>query len=283
MFLIDEKGLEGMASKHKITAYISDSTTYEWAKNTATERDLTKSGFLESLIKQEMQLGRSRSKLRPALTIYDTYHPPVQMLTYSGNYIIGSSIPNSSPVLEVGNLIGMITDGVNMGIHNDFHEKALGHYIRRPQGVFDVVFLKTFFEGRVYEDPHVNSVNVSYNVIYLPLIITQEVWDEYGGCCDFFSIRYLRQTDIVRSEWKRSLSGKYTGIMPLFERMKYSNDVGGFFIPVYQTPKKLEDRLEGTDLGKKRSFGNNFFMGVGPTYKKERFCLKGSDLLRNVY
>ncbi|CFQ96233.1 MULTISPECIES: hypothetical protein [Yersinia] len=269
-----------MASKQKITAYISDSVVYEWAKKKAEENGVTGSGYLESLIRQEMQKVETEKvplRMVPRFSVFDTFTPKEQILMLSGGFRIHDSFAPSLGDREKDG-IEQIKVGVHQEIYNDFYNVIIGKNSRSLPEQCYIVFLKTFFDGRVLKNDEESHVN--YHLMYQPLLITPNLWDKYGGFYDFFNIKYLRQTDIIRSEFMRTFSSKYAGAAPIFERRKECNDSGGFFIPVYHKPVTLEQRLSLPVLSKKFENSTNLYIGVDSGNNKERFHLKGREYLK---
>lgn len=264
-----------MASKHKITAYISDTAVFEWVKKTAIKKGVTGSGYLESLIHEDMQKRKTEETLviAPRFSVFDVFTPREQILALSDCLNV-DYLPLSGPGDREKNYLEQLKNGINSGIHHDFYNNALGEYIKNPNAEFYTVFLKTFFDGWVAEDEGTISLRVNYKILYQSLLITQELWDKYKGLYDFFNIRYLRQTDIITSEFQRSFSRKYAGAAPIFERQKLRNDSGGFFIPVYHKPVTLEERLSDPRLIKKLGGTTDIYTGVDANYNKARFNLK---------
>ncbi|MEI7196566.1 hypothetical protein WCT81_12625, partial [Pectobacterium versatile] len=72
------KGQSNMASKHKITTYFSNTTTYEWVTNAAAEQGVTKSGYLDGLIRQEMERNQEKTITKSGIIVYKVYTPKEQ-------------------------------------------------------------------------------------------------------------------------------------------------------------------------------------------------------------
>lgn len=283
-----------MASKHKITAYTSDTRLYEWATNAAEKKGMKRSAYLESLIREEKQrqkaeTGDTSSRLKAQFTIFETFTPREQILSacagddYDTDAEFKANVfmqPLPNPQKKVKNFLSWLEEKAHANIYADFHMEALNKYIRASDSEYRTVFLKTCFRGLIIKDKREDSLHCSYQVSYLPLIITKELWDKFEGRYDFFNIRYLRQTDIIKRKTENKFSEKYVGAALIFENQHQHKDSGGYFIPVLRNPVSLKQRLISPTLMKRFGRANYLFTGVGAGNNKERFCLKGMEHIR---
>ena len=283
-----------MASKHKITAYTSDTHLYEWATNAAEKKGMKRSAYLESLIREEMQRQKtetenSSSRLKAQFTIFDTFTPREQILSaYGGdNYDADAELkandfmqplPHTQEKLK--NFHSWLEEKNHTNIYTDFHTEALNKYIPAPDKEYHIVFLKTCFRGWIIKNEQKTPLICNYQTTYLPLLVTETLWNKYDGHYDFFNIRYLRQTDITRRKEGIIFSDKYIGAALIFEKQHQHKDHGGFFIPVLRNPVSLKQRLISPSLIKRFGRVNYLFTGVGAGNNKERFFLKGLEHIR---
>lgn len=293
-----------MASKYKITAYTSDTLLYDWAVEAAEKKSMTKSEYLESLIREEMHrqrtaAGEPLSRLKPQFTIFEPFIPREQVLNaYSNeNVDVGVEVSTSSlanenlgvvterlmrnvtpPGDEKKNFMSWLENHIQSSIYADFLQAVSGKYINCPEGEHHIVFLKLCFRGSLRED---NSTKVycNYQITYLPLIITEDLWDKFEGRYDFFNIQYLSQKKIIGRKISRVFADKYTGGAFIFEKQHQHEDSDGFYVPVFRNPVTLEQRLTCPILMKKLSGKNYFFIGEKKR-KKERFTLERLELIK---
>lgn len=285
-----------MVSKHKITAYTSDTLLYEWATNAAEKKGMKRSAYLESLIREEMQrkkaeTGDTSSRLKAQFTIFETFTPREQILSTHtcDNYDTDAELkanvlmqPLPNPQEKVKNFLSWLKEKAHANISADFYLEALNKYIREPDSEYYAVFLKTCFRGWIIKDEQKSPLLCNHQSTYLPLLVTETLWDEYDGRYDFFNIRYLRQTDIIKRKTERVFSDKYVGASLIFEKQHQHKDLGGFFIPVLRNPVSLKQRLISLPLMNRFGSANYLFTGVGAGNNKERFCLKGMELIKQL-
>lgn len=283
-----------MASKHKITAYTSDTRLYEWATNAAEKKGIKRSAYLESLIREEMQrqkaeTGGTSSRLKAQFTIFETFTPREQILSAyaDDNYEVDAELNTNvftqllpNPQEKVKNFLSWLEEKNHANIYGDFHTEAINKYIRAPDSEYRTVFLKTCFRGWIIEDEQKSPLLCKYQTTYLPLFVTEALWDEYDGYYDFFNIRYFRQTDIIKRKTERIFSDKYVGAALIFEKQHQHKDSGGFFIPVLRNPVSLKQRLISPSLMNRFGRANYLFTGVGAGNNKERFFLRGLEYIR---
>lgn len=265
-----------MASKHKITAYTSDTHLYEWATNAAEKKGMKRSAYLESLIREEMQHPEKEdasTALKTRFTIFEKFIPNEDILSHSFDCQVTDLPPPYSRRLREKAILSQLGVCINNDICTDFFGVALKKYIKKPEGEFHAVFVKLAYDGRLLKEKGALSLKCLSHITYLPLLITRELWDKYEGRYDFFNIRYLRQSDIINGDISH-FAKKYAGISPLFERRRLHNDSGGFFIPVFHHPVSLEQRLMSAELVKKLAGSDCLYTGVSASNSKERFCLK---------
>lgn len=270
-----------MASKHKITAYTSDTCLYEWAVEAAKKKGMTKSEYLESLIREEMQRPEKKevpSVLKNRFIIFKRFTPKEDILSHSFDCELLAPAPSTSLRIREKEIYSQLGHGINKDINKDFFNAALGKYIPEPESDFHTVFVKVFYDGRIYKNKETISLRCRNHVVYQPLLVTRELWDMHEGRYDFFNIIYLRQYDLIRGTAK-DFAEKYAGVSPLFEKIRSHNDSGGFFIPVLRNSVSLEQRLMSADLVKKLAGSDCLYKGVSEGNNKERFCLKGRELI----
>ncbi|MDT8208692.1 MULTISPECIES: hypothetical protein [Serratia] len=266
-----------MASKYKITTYLSDKALYERVINSAKKAGMTQSKYVESLLMQESPHASDVRKVRPEIEIYDHYYPRQDIFPSHGALVLDEALA-STPSERKLFYSEQITQAANAGILADFYKEVYGenvHKVDHDSAIF--VFLRLQFSGSLKKNSNVSSVEFKYRVMYQPMIITSTEWNKYSGYYDFFNIRYLRQSDLINKGWRRNFSSKYSGVVPVFERRREHRDNSGFFIPVFKEPKFFSDRVsevKNTFIG-----DNGFFCGVKNINNKERFNLKGRWLL----
>lgn len=266
-----------MASKYKITTYLSDKALYERVINSAKKAGMTQSKYVESLLMQERPHANDVRKVRPELEIYGYYYPRQDIFPSHGELVLEETLARALRDRERF-YFDQIMKEINAGILSDFYKEVYGENVYKvddDSAVF--VFLRQQFFGRLMKSSNVSSVELKYRVMYQPMIITSAEWDKYSGYYDFFNIRYLRQSDLINREWRRSFSSRYSGVVPIFERRMEHRDHSGFFIPVFKDPKFFLDRVsevKNTFIGE-----NGFFCGINRINNKERFNLKGRELL----
>lgn len=285
-----------MASKHKITAYTSDTRLYEWATKEAEKKGMKRSAYLESLIREEMhrqkvEIGDTSPRLKAQFTIFENFTPREEILSAyaSVNYDADSELkanffmqPMTNPQEKAKNFLSWLEQQVHANISADFHLEALNKYILAPDSEYHTVFLKTCFRGWIIKDEKKTSLLCNSQTTYLPLLVTEALWDKYDGRYDFFNIRYLRQADMVKGKTERIFSDKYIGAALIFEKQHHYKDSGGFFIPVLRNPVSLKQRLTSPSLMKRFGSANYLFTGVGAGNNKERFVLKGLEHIRQL-
>ncbi|HFF8440723.1 TPA: hypothetical protein ACGE4L_003717 [Serratia marcescens] len=267
-----------MASKYKITTYLSDKTLYEQVINSAKKAGMTQSKYVESLLIQGRPHANDAWKVRPEIEIYDHYYPRQDIFPSHGVFALEEALA-STPRDRKRFYVEQIIQAANAGILVDFYKEVYGenvHKVDDDSAIF--VFLRLHFSGSLMNNSNVSNVNVKYRVMYQPIIVTSTEWDKYSGCYDFFNIRYLRQSDLINKEWRRSFSSRYSGVAPIFERRREHKDHSGFFIPVFKEPKFFADRLN--EISNTAAGVNDLFCGVKNTNNKERFNLKGRALLK---
>lgn len=296
-----------MASKYKITAYTSDTLLYEWAEEAAKKKKMTKSEYLESLIREEMHrqktaAGEPSSRLKPQFTIFETFTPRGQVLNaYSNENLdvnveaLKSSLANENldanderlmqnvihPGDRTKNFMSWLGIHIQKSIYADFWHDVSGKYIHLPDCDYHIVFLKLCFRGSLNKDNR-KKLYCNYQITYLPLIITEDLWDKFEGRYDFFNIQYLPQKKVIGRKISRVFADKYTGGAFIFEKQHQHEDLDGFYVPVLRNPVSLEQRLTCPILMKKLSGGNYFFTGVNERNRKERFSLVGLELIRQL-
>ncbi|MBN1084991.1 hypothetical protein JNO12_08420 [Erwinia aphidicola] len=266
-----------MASKYKITTYLSDKALYERVINSAKKAGMTQSKYVESLLMQERAHANDVRKVRPEIEIYDHYYPRQDIFPSHGALVLDEVLA-STPSERKSFYSEQIIQAANAGILADFYKEVYGenvHKVDDDSAIF--IFLRLQFSGSLKKSSNVSSVELKYRVMYQPMIITSTEWDKYSGYYDFFNIRYLRQSDLINKEWRRRLSNRYSGVAPIFERRREHNDHCGFFIPVFKEPKFFADRL--SEIGNTTAGVNDLFYGVKNTNNKERFNLNGRKLL----
>ncbi|MGX1957445.1 hypothetical protein [Serratia proteamaculans] len=266
-----------MASKYKITTYLSDKALYERVINSAKKAGMTQSKYVESLLMQERPHANDVRKVRPEIEIYDHYYPRSDIYPSHGGLVLEETLARALRVRSRF-YFDQIMKEINAGILSDFYKEVYGENVPKVDDESAVfVFLRQQFFGRLIKSSNVSSVELKYRVMYQPMIITSTEWDKYSGYYDFFNIRYLRQSDLINQGWRRDFSSKYSGVVPVFERRKEHRDHSGFFIPVLKEPKFFSDRVsevKNTFIGE-----NSFFCGIKNINNKERFNLKGRELL----
>lgn len=270
-----------MASKHKITTYFSNTTTYDWVTNAAAEQGVTKSGYLEGLIRQEMERNQEKTIIKPRIMIYEPYKIQEQYFILSGqcnlNIIPFTSIKESEKYYS-----NELNSNIDTDVYDDFNNEVIKKYILLPSIDHFVILLKTEFDGRVFKRNE-NFLNITYHVNYQPIIITRYLWDKYEGCYDFLNIRYLRQTDLISRHWQRAISNRYAGVAPIEDRKIFGKDKGGFFIPVLRKSQDWQEMVSDK-VGQGGIFpGENIVRGVTTSFNQERFNLKGRELFREPY
>nr|WP_302824056.1 hypothetical protein [Hafnia alvei] len=266
-----------MASKYKITTYLSDKALYERVINSAKKAGMTQSKYVESLLMQEKPHDNDVRKVRPEIEIYDHYYPRQDIFPSHGALVLDEALA-STPSERKLFYSEQIIQAANAGILADFYKEVYGenvHKVDDDSAIF--VFLRLQFSGSLKKNLNVSSVELKYRVMYQPMIITSAEWDKYSGYYDFFNIRYLRQSDLINKEWRRNFSSRYSGVAPIFERRREHKDHCGFFIPVFKEPKFFADRL--SEISNATVGVNDFFCGVKNTNNKERFNLSGRKLL----
>lgn len=297
-----------MASKYKITAYTSDTLLYEWAEEAAKKKRMTKSEYLESLIREEMHrqrtaVGEPSSQLKPQFTIFENFISRERIENACSNekldvgaevlmsQFVNESIDDSIKVLlQKLSLPGnrkkhfhlWLENHIQKNIYADFFHKVSEKYIYYPDVEHHIVFLKLFFMGWLIEDNRKASLNCNYQLTYLPLIITKDLWDRFEGRYDFFNIQYLPKKKIIGRKISSAFADKYIGGAFIFERQHHHEDSSGFYIPVFRNPVPLEQRLTCPILMKKLSGKNYFFTGINERNSKERFSLVGLELIRQL-
>ncbi|MFJ5508389.1 hypothetical protein [Pectobacterium jejuense] len=275
------KGQLNMASKHKITTYFSNTTTYDWVKNAAAEQGVTKSGYLEGLIRQEMDRNQEKTIIKPRVMIYEPYKVQERYLVLSSqcnlNIIPFTSIKESEKYYN-----NELNSNIDTDVYNDFYHNVINRNMLLPSVDHFVILLKTELEGRVFIREG-NLLNIIYNVNYQPIFITENLWRKYDGYYDFFNVRYLRQTDLISRHWQRTISNRYAGVAPIEDRKIFGKDKGGFFIPVLRKSQDWQEMVSDK-LGQGDIFqGENIVRGVTTAFNQERFNLKGRELFREPY
>lgn len=266
-----------MASKYKITTYLSDKALYERVINSAKKAGMTQSKYVESLLMQERPHANDVRKVRPEIEIYDHYYPRQDIFPSYGALILEKALA-STPRDRKQFYVEQIIQAANAGIFADFYNEVYGENVYKvddDSAVF--VFIRLQFYGSLMKGLNNSSVELKYRLMYQPLIITPTEWDKYSGYYDFFNIRYLRQSDLINKEWRRSFSSRYSGVAPIFERRREHKDHSGFFIPVFKEPKFFADRFN--EISNITAGVNNLFFGVKNYSNKERFNLKERKLL----
>lgn len=176
-----------MASKHKITAYTSDTRLYEWATNAAEKKGMKRSAYLESLIREEMhrqkvETGDTSSRLKAQFTIFENFTPREEILSAyaSVNYDADSELkanffmqPMTNPQEKAKNFLSWLEQQVHANISADFHLEALNKYILAPDSEYHTVFLKTCFRGWIIKDEKKTSLLCNSQTTYLPLLVTE--------------------------------------------------------------------------------------------------------------
>ncbi|WEF12535.1 hypothetical protein M9782_04380 [Pectobacterium actinidiae] len=275
------KGQSNMASKHKITTYFSNTTTYDWVTNAAAEQGVTKSGYLEGLIRQEMDRNQEKTIIKSGIMIYEVYIPKERSYLLSEQFELAIS-PLDLETKRNKYYNDMIHGSLNTAVYNDFYGEVTKKYIQLPESDYYVILLKTEFEGRI-SIIRKGSLNLAYHVVYQPFIITQNLWDKHDGRYDFFNIRYLRQTDLINKQWERTIPNRYVGVSPIFDRKQLGNDKGGFFIPVLREPQAWQEIIHDKIIQKNLSPNKDAILGVTVSSNKERFNLKGCELFKEPY
>ncbi|KGA23611.1 hypothetical protein AO825_00170 [Pectobacterium brasiliense] len=270
-----------MASKHKITTYFSNTTTYDWVTKAAAEQGVTKSGYLEGLIRQEMERNREKAIIKSGLMIYEVYRPKPQSFLLSEQFGLAIS-PLTLETKRNEYYNGMIHESINAAIYDDFYGEVTKKYIPLPKNEYYIILLKTEFEGRISLIDK-NALNIAYHLVYQPFIITQDLWDKHDGRYDFFNIRYLRQTDLINKQWERTIPNRYVGVAPIFDRKQLGNDKGCFFIPVLREPQAWQEIINDKKIQKNLSQNKDAILGVTVSSNKERFNLKGRELFKELY
>ncbi|UKE84367.1 hypothetical protein PJ912_03350 [Pectobacterium colocasium] len=275
------KGPSNMASKHKITTYFSNTTTYDWVTNTAAEQGLTKSGYLEGLIRQEMERNQEKTIIKSGIMIYEPYKIQGQHFILASQCNINVMPFRSVKEREEYHNKTLNSD-IDASIYNDFNNEVTIKHISLPRLDYFVILLKTELEGRVFIRNE-NLFNIIYYVNYHPIIITQELWIKHGGYYDFFNINYLRQTNLISKNWQQGIAKRYTGFAPIDDRKKFCKDKNGFFIPVLREPVSWNE-IVNKKAEKEGLFpGGVIIRGITTAFSQERFNLKDRKLLKEPY
>ncbi|KGA35246.1 hypothetical protein KU74_01880 [Pectobacterium brasiliense] len=275
------KGQSNMASKHKITTYFSNTTTYDWVTNAAAEQGVTKSGYLEGLIRQEMERNQEKTIIKPRVMIYEPYKIQERQLVLSSQCEI-NIIPFISIKENEKHYNKELNRKIDTGIYNDFNYEVINRNMSLPSVNHFVILLKTELEGRVFIREG-NLFNIIYSVNYQPIVITENLWKKYDGYYDFFNAIYLRQTDLISRHWQRTIANKYAGVVPIDDKKIFGKDKGCFFIPVLRKPHTWQEIVKNTEGQGGILPSRNVIKGVTTLFNKERFNLKGRELFKEPY